>query len=118
MRRMRTIAGRFLGVLLGAALALSPVAAIESMTVPAESPSHHAVVPDKPPCDMPCEGCADKSPSPSCIWACTGLIAAVPIFNGVSCPSAFSHRATMEVQRALAGTLHEPDTPPPKFVLA
>ena len=118
MRRMRTIAGRFLGVLLGAALALSPVAAIEAMAVPAESPSHHAVVPDTPPCDMPCEGCADQSQSPACMSACMGLIASIPLFDSVFCPSAFSHRPTMEVQRALVGTLHEPDTPPPKFVLA
>jgi len=115
MRRMRTIAGRFLTALLGAVLVLSPVAAIE---VPTQSISHHAVTPDRPPCDMPCEGCADQSQSSACMSACMGLIAAIPLFDSVFCPSAFSHRPTMEVQRALVGTLHEPDTPPPKFVLA
>jgi len=118
MRRVRTIAGRFLSALLCAALALSPVAAFAATSAPSEPGMHDAAMSKSTPCDMPCKGCADRNPSLSCLSACMGLIAAIPIFDGAPVPHAFAHRATVAVQNALVGTKREPDTPPPKLVLA
>lgn len=118
MRRMRTIAGRFIAGLLGVALALSPVAAIDAATSPAEQGSQHVAMPNETPCDIPCDGCADKSPSPSCMSVCMGLVAAIPLFDSVPIPNAFSERAPVPSQTVLSGALPEPDTPPPRSLLA
>ena len=118
MRRMRTIAGRFLGALLGAALALSPLAAIEAMAVPAESSSHHAVVPDTPPCDMPCDDCGDGKSSAACALACSGLIASIPAPAFAALPTVPAAHAEAILAILCAGREREPDKPPPRPVLA
>ena len=115
MRPMRTIAGRLLSALLCAALVLGPVTAFAA---PAAHGMHDAATSESAPCDMPCKGCADDASTPSCMVACLGLVAALPMIERVRLPHAMAHRIELTASGALAGVEREPDTPPPKFLLA
>jgi hypothetical protein len=112
---MRTIAGRLLSALLCAALVLSPVTAFGATSAPT---THDSAMSKSMPCDMPCKGCSDRVPSLSCVAACMGLVAALPSFERARAPRAIAQRVALAVHRTLVGVEREPDTPPPKFVLA
>jgi hypothetical protein len=118
MQRLRNIAGRILGVLLCAALALAPVGAVTAAEMPAVASHEHAAMNDTTPCDMPCDGCADGKASLSCVAACIGLIAAIPAADALPLPANLAHRVVESANDALVGREREPDKPPPKPILA
>jgi len=118
MRQVWNTAVWILSVLLCTALMLSPLAAIDATAMPVERGTHHSTMTEASPCDMPCEGCGDRDQPLSCISACMGLIAAIPTFESSPVLHPLSSRTAVDLQHVLVGTLREPDTPPPKFVLA
>jgi hypothetical protein len=115
---MPKIVGVVLGLLLSAALALSPVAAFADAVGAAMPPDKHSAAMDEtPPCDMPCDGCADGS-SLQCLIACAGLIAALPAVDVVRRPVVHAYRAPASPKTLLSGREREPDKPPPKLIPA
>lgn len=118
MQRLRNIAGRVLGVLLCAALALAPVGAAAAAEITAGASHEQADMNDTSPCDTPCDGCADGKASLSCVAACIGLIAAIPAADSLRSPATSAHRVVENANDALAGREREPDKPPPKLILA
>lgn len=113
---MRTIAGRFLSALTCVALALSPVLAFNADAASAPVAASSEMSPSSP-CDMPCDGCADGK-SLGCMLACNGLIASIPVIDPGKNQETSGQRIVRAARAMLAGRQHQPDTPPPKFVLA
>lgn len=118
MQRLRNIAGRILGALLCAALALAPASVVAATEMPADSAHEHALMAETTPCDMPCDGCAGDKTSFSCVAACSGLIAAIPAADVLRLPATLAHRVVDSANDALVGREREPDKPPPKSILA
>jgi hypothetical protein len=115
MRRMGKVFGRVLGALLAAALALSPVVAFAHTASP---PSGDAMaMHESTPCDMPCD-CAGEAPSPACMIACSGLIAAIPSIDAVAQPHVAAARAATVLTDLFNDRRREPDKPPPRPFLA
>jgi hypothetical protein len=106
---------RVVSVLLAAALALSPVAAFAGHQDMAGT--HPAATDEMPPCDMPCDDCADDEVSPACAIACSGLIAAIPA-PPHPMPQSTAMRVRVISSTAAAGHEREPDKPPPRRNLA
>lgn len=116
MRRLTKSARFALGVLLAAALALSPVVAFAAAQ---PMPSGEAMAAhDDTPCDMPCDDCGDEAPLSSCAMACLGLTAAVPPVVIAAIPAILAERVEIRSNVVLAGRDREPDKPPPRLVLA
>jgi hypothetical protein len=116
MRRMGKVFGRVLGALLAAALALSPVVTFAHASSP---PSGDAMaMHESAPCDMPCDDCADEAPSPACMIACSGLIAAIPSIDAVAQPQVAAARAATVLTDLFNDRRREPDKPPPRPILA
>jgi hypothetical protein len=113
---MRIIVGRVIGVLLCAALALSPLALIAATASAADMVSS-ADVKSTTPCDMPCDDCSHGKMSLNCAMACSGLVSVMP-FEEIACGQAVE---TMRIVLAggsfLAGFEPEPTTPPPRLFL-
>ncbi len=116
MRRMRTIAGRFLSALICAALALGPIVALSASAAPLAMTGNQELSPSAP-CGMPCDGCADGKSSLDCVLACNGLIAAIPALDAGFDQKTPVQRAVTGRRSLLTGHEPEPDTPPPKIFL-
>lgn len=116
MRRLSKPVRFVLGVLLAAALAVSPGVAFASV-----GSAHHGAVMTTDagaPCDMPCDDCGDGASSAACALACNGLIVSIPApaFAALSTLPAAHAEAILAILSA--GREREPDKPPPRPVLA
>ena len=118
MRGRPHILHRILGALVCAALALSPLTALAASKASSGTNGHHATMSEEMPCDMPCDGCADGKMPFSCIVACSGLIGSMPIAEAVLRPTFIAGRVSISLIDRFSARQREPDTPPPKLILA
>ena len=124
MRRLPVHLRRFFAALLCIAMMSSPAASFgaPASASAAQPQSHdamnHTAQPGKPPCDMPCGGCADDSGTAACFLACSALTASLPSFAPLHRPAALFQAANRGPSGPFTGRAREPDTPPPKPVLA
>ncbi|MBL9095691.1 MAG: hypothetical protein JNK07_02090 [Alphaproteobacteria bacterium] len=116
MRRLSKPVRFALGVLLAAALALSPGIAFAGIG----SAHQDAVMTTDTgaPCDMPCDDCGDGKSSAACALACSGLIASIPAPAFAALPTVPAAHAEAILAILFAGREREPDKPPPRPVLA
>ncbi|MFM9863043.1 MAG: hypothetical protein ACKVRO_05505 [Micropepsaceae bacterium] len=117
MRKTARFFRSAIGVLLAAALAFSPVAALGAPTQSAHQ-SDAMTADGGAPCDMPCDGCGDGQSSLSCLIACAGLAGSLLPAMQLALVGELTSRAVPKPNASLSGQEREPDKPPPKMILA
>lgn len=112
-----TLAVRILVALICAALIFAPGA---TLAMPASGGDSMRAMHDNHdmPCPAPCQDCGDEDMTVSCVAACMGLVAGVPVVADAFAAVRFESRVTIMTPEALRGRYREPDTPPPKTFLA
>jgi hypothetical protein len=116
MRRLSKRVRVVLGVLLAAALALSPAVAFAGVGM---AHKDTVMMTDRgAPCDMPCDDCGDGKSSPACALACSGLVASIPAPTFPALPAVPAAHVEAILAILFAGREREPDKPPPRLVLA
>jgi len=119
MRRLPKMTGKFLGVLLAAVLALAPVLTFADTALALDKAAHATSAShEQPPCDMPCDGCADDEAPFVCKVGCNGVAASLPALDATQPQAIVAAKISPLRSDARTGRDREPDKPPPKSHLA
>lgn len=117
MGRPSKLAVQVFIALICAALIVAPNATL-AMSAPAGHSMSAMHGGHNAPCPSPCRDCGDQNLSVSCIAACMGLSAGIPPVADAFVHPPATFCATIMAPAAVRGQHREPDTPPPKTLLA